>query len=245
MAHPHGRGADRLSRNRKRRHQQHLPGSGRRTVRARSAGVLGSHAPARGTRAACAVPARLRPSAADTLCLRHARDLSLRGCGGLDRLTDRELSDAAFGDGSGRTRRRCPHSVLLGWCDGRPVPGRLPLEDHVAGKNPGGGRGDGRTAAVHRCGCCRAGRRLALLAIGLFNSIMFPTIFSLACEGLGTRAAEGSGILCVAIVGGAIVPLVTGGAADHLGLKLGTGRAGAVLPRHHGIRLDGAGTPRG
>ena len=59
----------------------------------------------------------------------------------------------------------------------------------------------------------------ALLAIGLFNSIMFPTIFSLACEGLGPRAAEGSGILCVAIVGGAIVPLMTGHAADWVGLK--------------------------
>jgi FHS family L-fucose permease-like MFS transporter len=59
----------------------------------------------------------------------------------------------------------------------------------------------------------------ALLAIGLFNSIMFPTIFSLACEGLGPRAAEGSGIICVAIVGGAIVPLITGHAADWVGLK--------------------------
>jgi FHS family L-fucose permease-like MFS transporter len=59
----------------------------------------------------------------------------------------------------------------------------------------------------------------ALLSIGLFNSIMFPTIFSLACEGLGKRAAEGSGIICVAIVGGAIVPLITGYAADMLGLK--------------------------
>jgi FHS family L-fucose permease-like MFS transporter len=59
----------------------------------------------------------------------------------------------------------------------------------------------------------------SLLAVGLCNSIMFPTIFSLACEGLGPRAAEGSGILCVAIVGGAIVPLLTGHAADGLGLK--------------------------
>jgi FHS family L-fucose permease-like MFS transporter len=58
-----------------------------------------------------------------------------------------------------------------------------------------------------------------LLAIGLFNSIMFPTIFSLACEGLGQRAADGSGIICVAIVGGAIVPLITGFAADMMGLK--------------------------
>jgi MFS transporter, FHS family, L-fucose permease len=59
----------------------------------------------------------------------------------------------------------------------------------------------------------------SLLAIGLFNSIMFPTIFSLACEGLGARAAEGSGIICVAIVGGAIVPVITGHAADWVGLK--------------------------
>jgi FHS family L-fucose permease-like MFS transporter len=60
----------------------------------------------------------------------------------------------------------------------------------------------------------------ALLAIGLVNSIMFPTIFTLACEGLGTRAAEGSGLLCVAIVGGAIVPLLTGYAADLSSLRM-------------------------
>jgi MFS transporter, FHS family, L-fucose permease len=59
----------------------------------------------------------------------------------------------------------------------------------------------------------------SLLAIGLFNSIMFPTIFSLASEGLGPRAAEGSGIICVAIVGGAVVPLITGHVADFVGLK--------------------------
>ncbi len=60
----------------------------------------------------------------------------------------------------------------------------------------------------------------SLLAIGLFNSIMFPTIFTLACEGLGPRAAEGSGIICVCIVGGAVVPLVTGHAADWVGLRV-------------------------
>ena len=59
----------------------------------------------------------------------------------------------------------------------------------------------------------------SLLAIGLFNSIMFPTIFTLACEGLSARAAEGSGIICVCIVGGAVVPLITGHAADWVGLK--------------------------
>lgn len=59
----------------------------------------------------------------------------------------------------------------------------------------------------------------ALLSIGLFNSIMFPTIFSLASEGLGNRAAEGSGVICMAIVGGAVVPLITGHAADVWGLR--------------------------
>jgi FHS family L-fucose permease-like MFS transporter len=48
---------------------------------------------------------------------------------------------------------------------------------------------------------------------------MFPTIFTLASEGLGARAAEGSGIICMAIVGGAILPLATGHAADLTGLK--------------------------
>ena len=54
----------------------------------------------------------------------------------------------------------------------------------------------------------------SLLAIGLMNSIMFPTIFSLACEKLGPRAADGSGIINVAIFGGAVVPLLTGIVAD-------------------------------
>jgi FHS family L-fucose permease-like MFS transporter len=60
----------------------------------------------------------------------------------------------------------------------------------------------------------------ALLAIGLCNSIMFPTIFSLASEGLGKRAAEGSGVICVAIVGGAVIPPLTGKVADLGGLQL-------------------------
>ena len=57
----------------------------------------------------------------------------------------------------------------------------------------------------------------SLLAIGLMNSIMFPTIFSLSCEGLGTRAADGSGIINIAIFGGAVVPLMTGMVADATG----------------------------
>jgi MFS transporter, FHS family, L-fucose permease len=57
----------------------------------------------------------------------------------------------------------------------------------------------------------------SLLAIGLFNSIMFPTIFTLASVGLGKRAAEGSGVICVAIVGGAVIPPLTGWVADMVG----------------------------
>ena len=58
----------------------------------------------------------------------------------------------------------------------------------------------------------------AIIAIGLFNSIMFPTIFTLAIDGLGHRTGEGSGVLCMAIVGGAIVPVAMGWLADHTSL---------------------------
>ncbi|ACH40663.1 glucose/galactose transporter [Citrifermentans bemidjiense Bem] len=58
----------------------------------------------------------------------------------------------------------------------------------------------------------------AILLIGLFNSIMFPTIFSLAIAGLGRHTGKGSGIICMAIVGGAIIPLLQGGLADVVGL---------------------------
>ncbi len=54
----------------------------------------------------------------------------------------------------------------------------------------------------------------SLLAVGLMNAIMFPTIFSLACEKLGPRAADGSGIINVAICGGAVVPVLYGALAD-------------------------------
>jgi FHS family L-fucose permease-like MFS transporter len=59
----------------------------------------------------------------------------------------------------------------------------------------------------------------AILAVGLFNSIMFPTIFTLAIGGLGRHTSQGSGILCTAIVGGALLPLVQGGLADSIGVQ--------------------------
>ena len=61
---------------------------------------------------------------------------------------------------------------------------------------------------------------VAILSIGLFNSVMFPTIFTLSIDGLGEDTPGGSGILCLAIVGGAIVPLLTGLTADRFGLAL-------------------------
>lgn len=60
----------------------------------------------------------------------------------------------------------------------------------------------------------------SVLLVGLFNSIMFPTIFSLSVNRLGAMRSKGSGILCLAIVGGAIVPLLQGVIADTIGIQL-------------------------
>jgi MFS transporter, FHS family, L-fucose permease len=54
----------------------------------------------------------------------------------------------------------------------------------------------------------------ALLSVGLMNAIMFPTIFSLGVEGLGEKTPQGSGLLCMGIVGGALIPLAVGVLAD-------------------------------
>jgi MFS transporter, FHS family, L-fucose permease len=60
----------------------------------------------------------------------------------------------------------------------------------------------------------------AIIAVGLCNSIMFPTIFSMALHNLGKYTGQGSGILCMAIVGGALVPFTQGFLADQLGLQI-------------------------
>lgn len=59
----------------------------------------------------------------------------------------------------------------------------------------------------------------ALIAVGLCNSIMFPSIFSMALKDLGRHTGQGSGVLCMAIVGGAIVPFIQGYFADQIGLQ--------------------------
>ena len=58
----------------------------------------------------------------------------------------------------------------------------------------------------------------SILAVGFFNSIMFPTIFSLGEAELASLSGSGSGILNMAIVGGAILPVIQGVIADHVGL---------------------------
>lgn len=58
----------------------------------------------------------------------------------------------------------------------------------------------------------------AALAVGFFNSIMFPTIFTLTLERSSAPVAATSGLLCMAIVGGAVLPLLAGFTADHMGI---------------------------
>lgn len=59
----------------------------------------------------------------------------------------------------------------------------------------------------------------AILLVGLFNSVMFPTIFALAIRDLGDETGKASGVVCMAIVGGAIVPVVQGFVADAIGVQ--------------------------
>ncbi len=59
----------------------------------------------------------------------------------------------------------------------------------------------------------------SILAVGLFNSIMFPTIFTLAIDGIGSLKPKASGMLCTAIVGGAIIPPAFGYLSDQVGFK--------------------------
>lgn len=60
----------------------------------------------------------------------------------------------------------------------------------------------------------------SILSVGLFNSIMFPTIFTLAIDGMGELKPKGSGLLCMAIVGGAIIPPLYGLLIDGIGFKM-------------------------
>ncbi len=58
----------------------------------------------------------------------------------------------------------------------------------------------------------------SILLVGFFNSIMFPSIFTLGIEGMGPLTGKASGLLIMAIVGGAVIPVAEGFAADHIGI---------------------------
>lgn len=58
----------------------------------------------------------------------------------------------------------------------------------------------------------------SIILVGLFNSVMFPSIFTLGIAELGPRTGDGSGLLVMAIVGGAILPVAQGALADRLGI---------------------------
>ncbi len=59
----------------------------------------------------------------------------------------------------------------------------------------------------------------SVVAIGLFNSIMFPTLFTFGIEGLGTETSKASSLLVMAIFGGAVIPVLMGKLADHIGVQ--------------------------
>ncbi len=58
----------------------------------------------------------------------------------------------------------------------------------------------------------------SIILVGFFNSIMFPSIFTLGIAKLGPRTGDGSGLLIMAIVGGAIIPVAQGAIADRIGV---------------------------
>jgi FHS family L-fucose permease-like MFS transporter len=59
----------------------------------------------------------------------------------------------------------------------------------------------------------------AILAVGLFNSVMFPSIFTVGLSGLGPLTSKGSSLMVAAIVGGALIPLAEGHLADAVGVQ--------------------------
>ena len=76
-------------------------------------------------------------------------------------------------------------------------------------------------AAALAAGSASTGGVLAaalVVVIGLFNSVMFPTVFTMTIEGLGAETPKASSLLCMAIFGGAVVPWLTGQLADRVGL---------------------------
>ena len=80
---------------------------------------------------------------------------------------------------------------------------------------------------------------ITIIAVGLLNSVMFPTIFTLAIDGLGRHTEQGSGILCAAIVGGAFIPALQGVFADSAGSAHQLPPARGLLHLHRVVRPQG------
>jgi FHS family L-fucose permease-like MFS transporter len=59
----------------------------------------------------------------------------------------------------------------------------------------------------------------SIIAVGLFNSVMFPSIFTIGMSGLGPLTSKGSSLMVAAIVGGALIPLAEGHLADMIGVQ--------------------------
>ena len=108
--------------------------------------------------------------------------------------------------------------LLLGWRHGWPLSRRAPSRALQARISAGYLRGC-RWALITASMALNGHVAMwTILAVGLFNSIMFPTIFSLGEAELGSLSGTGSGLLSMAIVGGAIIPVIQGVIADHVGL---------------------------
>ncbi|CAN7588355.1 sugar MFS transporter [Phenylobacterium sp. LjRoot219] len=103
--------------------------------------------------------------------------------------------------------------MMVGRFVGSLVMRKVPAENVLAGAGAG-------AAIVMLIAATATGQTAmwALISVGLFHSIMFPTIFTLGIRGLGPLTEEGSGLLIMAIAGGALV-IVQGWLADHYGLQ--------------------------
>ncbi|WP_346837249.1 sugar MFS transporter [Microbulbifer sp. SAOS-129_SWC] len=123
---------------------------------------------------------------------------------------------------AGMEESRAAHFIAFYW--GGAMVGRFIGAVVMRSVSPGAVLGFNGLAAIFLVFTAIAGSGAlamwAILLVGLFNSIMFPTIFSLALQGLGKQAGQASGLLCLAIVGGALVPLLQGAVADNLGLQI-------------------------
>src|SRR5690606_31454209 len=178
-------------------------------------------APFAGAGRACDPPGRL-PAPAEDPAPEPGRavDLPVRRRRGRGGQRPGQLPDHGRRDRQ-RARGRQPDRGVLGAGHGRPLHRLLGAALRTGGPGARGVRDRGGhlglLAATVLEGTAAA---VAILSIGLFNSVMFPTIFTLSIDGLGEDTAGGSGLLCLAIVGGAIVPLLMGLVADHVGLAL-------------------------